>query len=80
MTINGILNNNSSMYKIYILGNGFEITQGALPMETVDVIYSEIESEADLVEYFIELYKKNIFIHVFGNSFNNEQVNNYLIV
>ena len=54
MTINGILNNNSSMYKIYILGNGFEITQGALPMETVDAIYSEIESEADLVEYFID--------------------------
>ena len=42
------------MYKIYILGNGFEITQGALPMETVDAIYSEIESEADLVEYFID--------------------------
>ena len=54
MTINGILNNNSSMYKIYILGNGVEITQGALPMETVEQIYSEIESEADLVEYFID--------------------------
>jgi len=52
--MNGILNNNRSMYKIYILGNGFEITQGALPMETVDVIYNEIESEADLVEYFID--------------------------
>ena len=33
-----------------------------------------------LVEYFIELNKKNIFIHVFGNSFNKEKVNNYLIV
>ena len=54
MTINGILNNNSSMYKIYILGNGFEITQGALPMETVEQIYNEIESELDLVEYFID--------------------------
>lgn len=52
--MNGILNNNRSMYKIYILGNGFEITQGALPMETVEQIYSEIESEADLVEYFID--------------------------
>jgi glycosyltransferase involved in cell wall biosynthesis len=33
-----------------------------------------------LVEYFIELNKKNIFIHVFGNSFNKEKVNNHLIV
>lgn len=42
------------MYKLYIVGNGFEITQGALPMETVEQIYSEIEREADLVEYLID--------------------------
>ena len=33
-----------------------------------------------LVEYFIELNKKNIFIHVFGNSFNKKKANNYVIV
>ena len=33
-----------------------------------------------LVEYFIELNKKNIFIHIFGNSFNKEKANNYVIV
>ena len=33
-----------------------------------------------LVEYFVKLNKKNIFIHVFGNSFNKKKVNNYVIV
>jgi len=54
MTINGILNNNRLMYKIYISGNGFEITQGALPMETIEQIYSEIENELALAEYLID--------------------------
>jgi glycosyltransferase involved in cell wall biosynthesis len=33
-----------------------------------------------LVKYFIELNKKNIFVHIFGNSFNKKRVNNYVIV
>ena len=33
-----------------------------------------------LVEYFIKLNKKNIFIHVFGNSFNKEKANNYVVI
>jgi glycosyltransferase involved in cell wall biosynthesis len=33
-----------------------------------------------LVEYFVKLNKKNIFIHIFGNSFNKKKVNNYVIV
>jgi len=33
-----------------------------------------------LVEYFIELNKKNIFIHIFGNSFNKKDINNHVIV
>lgn len=33
-----------------------------------------------LVKYFIELNKKNIFVHIFGNSFNKKRLNNYVIV
>jgi glycosyltransferase involved in cell wall biosynthesis len=33
-----------------------------------------------LVEYFVELNKNNIFIHVFGNSFNKKKANNHVIV
>ena len=31
------------MYKLYITGDGSEITQGCLPIEIIDQIYSEIE-------------------------------------
>ena len=33
-----------------------------------------------LVEYFIKLNRKDIFIHVFGNSFNKKKANDYVIV
>ena len=33
-----------------------------------------------LVKYFITLNKKNIFIHIFGNSFNRKNGNDYVIV
>jgi hypothetical protein len=42
------------MYKIYIEGYGAEITQGALPIDIVNQIRSEVEEDSDLAEYFIE--------------------------
>lgn len=42
------------MYTIYIKGYGAEITQGALPIDTVNQIRTEIESNAELAGYLIE--------------------------
>ena len=43
-----------NMYKIYIEGYGAEITQGALPIDIVTQIRSEIESNSELAAYLIE--------------------------
>ena len=42
------------MYKLYITGDGSEITQGCLPIEIIDEIYSEIEKDSELPAYFID--------------------------
>lgn len=42
------------MYKLYIEGTGAEITQGCLPIDIVDEIYSEIENDSELPAYFID--------------------------
>lgn len=42
------------MYKLYIVGNGAEITQGCLPIEIIEEIYSEIENISELPAYFID--------------------------
>ena len=42
------------MYKIYIEGYGAEITQGALPIDIVNQIRSEVGEDLELPEYLIE--------------------------
>lgn len=42
------------MYKIFIKGFGSEITQGYLPIDVVNQIKSEINSQSELTSYFLD--------------------------